>query len=139
MIESSTKIGRERNLKMAISPKILERKLTQNEQLVLSAFFEARRDSARASVIFELRPWAFTYDGKFVLMMNCSQGPVGEMTLVNSLYEAITTFGEDIFDQKNESFDSVNRVCYQILLNEPVYIVRTFRPKLTSSQSSTKG
>lgn len=120
---------------MAISPKPLERKLTPDEQLVLNAFFEARRDSARASVIFELRPWAFTHDGKFVLMMNCSQGPVGEMTLVNSLHEAISVFGKDIFDQKNESFDSVNKACYQILLNEPVYIVRTFRPKFTESQS----
>lgn len=124
---------------MAISPKPLERKLTPDEQLVLNAFFEARRDSARASVIFELRPWAFIHDGKFVLMMNCSQGPVGEMTLVNSLHEAISVFGEDIFDQKNESFDSINKVCYQILLNEPVYIVRTFRPKFTTSQSPTKG
>ena len=114
---------------MAINPKPLERKLTPDEQLVLSAFFEARRDSARASVIFELRPWVFTYDGKFVLMMNCSRGPVGEMTLVNSLHEAISVFGEDIFDQKNESFDSVNKACYQILLNEPVYIVsRSIRP-----------
>ena len=117
-MRSSTKIGRERNLKVAISPKPLEREFTPDEQFVLNAFFEARRDSARASVVFGLRPWAFTYDGKFVLMMNCSQGPVGEMTLVNSLHEAITTFGKDIFDQKNESFDSVNKVCYQILLNQ---------------------
>ncbi len=139
MIESSTKIGRERNLKVAISPKLLERKLTQNEQLVLNAFFEARRDSSRASVIFWHLPWVFTYDGKFVFMMNCSQGPVWEMTLVNSLHEAITVFGEDIFDQKSESFDSVNKVCYQILHNEPVYIVRTFRPKFTEPQPLTKG
>ena len=124
---------------MAISPKPLERKLTPDEQFVLNAFFEARRDSARASVIFGLRPWAFTYDGKFVLMMNCSRGPVGEMTLVNSLHEAISVFGKDIFDQKNESFDSINKACYQILLNEPVYIVRTFRPKFTTPQSPTKG
>ena len=128
-------------LPVVISPKPepLKRKLTPDEQLVLNAFFEARRDSARASVIFGLRPWAFTYDGKFVLMMNCSQGPVGEMTLVNSLHEAITVFGKDIFDQKNESFDSVNKVCYQVLLNEPVYIVRTFRPKFTEPQSPAKG
>lgn len=124
---------------MAINPKPLERELTPDEKFVISAFFEARRDSARASVIFGLRPWAFTYDGKFVLMMNCSQGPVGEMTLVNSLHEAITVFGKDIFDQKNESFDSVNKVCYQVLLNEPVYIVRTFRPKFIEPQSPTKG
>jgi len=124
---------------VAISPKPLERKLTQDEQLVLNAYFEARRDSARASVIFWHLPWVFTHDGKFVFMMNCSQGPVWEMTLVNSLHEAITVFGEDIFDQKNEYFDSVNKACYQILLNEPVYIVRTFRQKFTDPQSPTKG
>ena len=115
---------------MAISPKPQEKELTPDEKFVLNAYFEAQRDSAKASICFELRPWVFRYNDKFVLMMNCSEGPVGEMTLVNSLHEAITVFGKDIFDQKKESFDSVNKVCYQILLNEPAYIVRTFRPKL---------
>ncbi len=51
------------------------------------------------------------------------------MTLVNSIHEATQLFGKDLFDQKKDHFDPVTNACYQILLNEPCYIVRTFRPR----------
>ena len=118
---------------MAIDPKPLDRELTQDEQFILNAFFEANRDATKAAICFDLRPWVFRYDNKFVLVLNCSEGPVGEMTLVNSLHEAIQLFGKDLFDQTKDHFDPVTNACYQILLNEPCYIVRTFRPRNVAS------
>lgn len=124
---------------MAISPKPLERELTPDEQLVLSAFFEARRDAAKTALCFDLSPWVFRHDDKLVCLLKCPEGPVGEMILVKSVHEATQLFGKDLFDQKKDHFDPVTYACYQILLNEPCYIVRTFRPKFTASQSPTKG
>ena len=126
---------------MAIDPKPTDKELTQDEQLqfILNAFFEAKRDEAKSALCFDLRPWVFRYDNKFVLMLQCSEGPVGEMIFVNSLYEATQLFGKDLFDQTKDHFDPVTKACYQILLNEPVYIVRTFRPKFTEPQSPAKG
>ena len=114
---------------MAINPKPIDRELTQDEQFILNAFFEAKQDSAKAAICFDLRPWIFRYDNKFVLMLKCPEGPVGEMTLVNSLHEATQLFGKDLFDQTKDHFDPVTKACYQILLNEPCYIVRTFRSR----------
>ena len=114
---------------MAINPKPIDRELTQDEQFVLHTFFEAKRDAAKAAFCFDLSPWVFRYDNKFVLMLKCPEGPVEEMILVNSLHEATQLFGKDLFDQTKDHFDPVTKACYQILLNEPCYIVRTFRPR----------
>lgn len=117
---------------MSINSKPLDRELTQEEQLVANAFFQAKRDAARATVCADLSPWVFRYDNKFVCMLKCSEGPVEEMTLVNSCHEATTLFGKDLFDSKQDRFDAVTKACYQILLHEPCYIVRTFRPAMVS-------
>lgn len=117
---------------MAMCSKPLDRELTQEEQLVANAFFQAKRDAARAAVCCDLSPWVFRYNDKFVLMLKCSEGPIGEMTLVNSCHEATTLFGKDLFDPKQDRFDAVTKACYKILLHEPCYIVRTLRTGMVS-------
>lgn len=117
---------------MAINSKPLDRELTQEEQLVANAFFQAKCDAAKAAICADLSPWVFRYDNKFVLMLKCSEGPIEEMTLVNSCHEATTLFGKNLFDPKQDRFDAVTKACYQILLHEPCYIVRTLRPTMVS-------
>lgn len=117
---------------MSINSKPLDRELTQEEQVVANAWLEAKRDSAIASICFDLSPWVFRYDNKFVLMLKCSEGPIGHMTLVNSCNEATTLFGKDLFNPNQDRFDAVTKACYQILLHEPCYIVRTLRPAMVS-------
>ena len=124
---------------MSIRPRPLYRELTEAEQLLLDGLFQADREAAREALCSDLSPWVFRYDNKFVFMLKCSEGPVGEMTLVNSYHEAITLFGKDLFDQKREHFDLVTRTCCQILLHEPCYIVRTFRPNCSCFNQQTKG
>ena len=123
---------------MAINPEPTDKELTQDEKFILNAFFEAKKDAAKAAICFDLRPWVFRYDNKFVLMLQCQEGPVGEMILVNSLHEATQLFGKDLFDQKKDHFDPVTKACYQILLNEPCYIVRMFRPKMVIKKDQDK-
>ena len=124
-----------------MTSKVLDRELTAWEELVLKAMHESMRDSATASICFDLRPYVFRHDDKFVFVLNCNDGPCYEMTLVNSVSEAIRVFGRDTFNNAR-LFDPVTKACYMALLNEPVYIVRTFRPqfvrKSLDNMSSTR-
>ena len=123
---------------MGIRPDMIsEKALSPDDQYILKVWAEAHSEMVKWGICSDLNPWVFRYrvsecgnDTRFVVVLNCSEGPFGEMILVQSCAEACRIFGNDLFDQKKEHFDIVTAACYQILLHEPCYIIRARRPKM---------